>query len=105
MIHPSGNLIAIGEASSPDHAWVVGALESAVYGVCLWLKTRRAELAGAEDAIKVLEKAVPGVPFVGLPPYMDPDISDWSALNATLELEDGLREVEGRLPLRAERGY
>lgn len=88
MIHPSGNLILIGEACSPHHAWVVGALESAVYGVCLWLKMRQDEIPGAAHAIALLEKAEDGNPFVGLPPYMDRTISNFSALNARLDLED-----------------
>jgi hypothetical protein len=32
---PSGNLVVAGEAASPHHVWVVGALESAVVGLYL----------------------------------------------------------------------
>jgi hypothetical protein len=58
----------MGEAASPHHAWVVGALESAVQGICLWLKMRQDEIEGAADAIKNLQTPVKGNPFVGLPP-------------------------------------
>jgi hypothetical protein len=92
MIHPKGNLVLIGEAASPHHAWVVGALESAVYGVDLWLRTRASDISGATDAIDLLEKAVVGVPFVGLPPYMNPTIVGWSAVNASLDLEAAAAE-------------
>ena len=94
LIHPSGNLIVIGEAASPHHAWVVGALESAVYGVCLWLKIRENEIAGASAAIELLQTPSAGDPFVGLPPYMDPTTADWSAVNAKDDLEKaGLKKI------------
>ncbi|KAJ8128013.1 hypothetical protein O1611_g5621 [Lasiodiplodia mahajangana] len=92
MIQPAGNLIIIGEATSPHHAWVVGALESAVHGVCLWLKMRYMEIPGARQAIELLEKAEEGNPFVGLPPYMDKIISDWSAWNAADDLRSRARK-------------
>lgn len=87
LIHPSGNLIIMGEAASPHHAWVVGALESALHGICLWLKMRQDAIKGAADAIKILQTPVEGNPFVGLPPYMEILTADWSALNARIDLE------------------
>lgn len=93
LIHPSGNLIIIGEAASPHHAWVVGALESAVHGVCLYLKMRKDEIKGAAEAIKLLEAPEEGNPFVGLPPYMDLTTADWSAVNAKDDLEKYYKRI------------
>ena len=104
LIHPSGNLIIIGEAASPHHAWVVGALESAVHGVNLWLKMRQHEIPGAADAIKVLEEPAKGNPFVGLPPYMDSKTSDWSAANARDDLESFNEQLPGKTNGRGRRG-
>lgn len=96
LIHPSGNLIIVGEAASPHHAWVVGALESAVYGVYSWLNLRKNDIAGAGAALDVLENTknpVQGVPFVGLPDYMDANAAAWAALFGNLKEE---RFFEGR---------
>ena len=87
LIHPSGNLIVIGEAASPHHAWVVGALESAVHGVRLWLKLREDDIKGATAAINLLDTPEANNPFVGLPPYMDMNTADWSGVNARDDLE------------------
>ncbi|KAF8527728.1 hypothetical protein BDD12DRAFT_919552 [Trichophaea hybrida] len=77
MIHPTGNLIVIGEAASPHHAWVVGALESAVHGVHHWLNMRKNDIKGAKEALKLLETPEDVNPFVGLPPYMEQATADW----------------------------
>jgi len=95
LIHPGGNLLLIGEASSPHHAWVVGALESAVHGVTLWLKTRQDQIAGAADAVKILETAKKGVPFVGMPPYVNVNMTDWAAVNAKVESAKFVKNVRG----------
>ncbi|KAK5651611.1 hypothetical protein OQA88_11884 [Cercophora sp. LCS_1] len=80
LIQPTGNLIIIGEAASPHHAWVVGALESAVYGVYSWLKLRRGDIQGATSALTLLGAEESGNPFVGLPDYMDANMAAWAAI-------------------------
>ena len=87
LIHPTGNLVIIGEAASPHHAWVVGALESAVNGLTLWLKMRQRVIKGAQEAINLLEKVETHNPFVGRPPYMGPNTAGWSAVNAQYDLK------------------
>ncbi|KAI1917371.1 hypothetical protein LOZ39_000363 [Ophidiomyces ophidiicola] len=77
LIQPSGDFMIIGEAASPHHAWVVGALESAVHGVHAWLGQYRKLIPGGEEAIRILETYDKGNPFIGLPPYMDPNLSKW----------------------------
>lgn len=37
IVQPSGDVVIVGEASSPHHAWVVGALESVVHGIHAWM--------------------------------------------------------------------
>ncbi|KAK4448884.1 hypothetical protein QBC34DRAFT_438663 [Podospora aff. communis PSN243] len=79
IIVPSGNLVIAGEAASPHHAWVVGALESAVVGLYSWLFSRP-DIPGAAEVMKIIEddgeegesgvKEKERVPFVGLPDYM-----------------------------------
>jgi hypothetical protein len=98
LIHPGGNLLLIGEASSPHHAWVVGALESAVHGVTLWLKLRQDQILGASDAVEVLEKGIEGNPFVGMPPYVETNVANWAAVNAKYEsasVEGHIRGTKG----------
>ncbi|TGO43681.1 hypothetical protein BCON_1097g00010 [Botryotinia convoluta] len=95
LIHPGGNLLLIGEASSPHHAWVVGALESAVHGVTLWLKARKDQIVGAADAVKILQTAEEGIPFVGMPPYVDLNMADWAAVNAKIESANFVKQVRG----------
>ena len=58
LITPSagGKLFIIGEAASKHHAWIVGALESAVRGVYqLLMRYKGAKKLEAEDAIKWLQ--------------------------------------------------
>lgn len=76
LIQPSGNFFIVGEAASPHHAWVVGALESAVHGVHTWL-AENPDIQGAIEAKQILEQTDPNNHFVGLPPYMDPNMSNW----------------------------
>jgi hypothetical protein len=96
MIQPNSNLVVIGEHASPHHAWVVGALESAVYGVYSWLKLRADDVQGASQAADVLAgKAVQNNPFVGLPPYMDANTAQWAAIFAKLDEEKHFAERGG----------
>lgn len=87
LIQPSGDLVIVGEAASPHHAWVVGALESAVHGVHAWLYQNAAVIPGASSAIQLLETAQDGNPFVGLPPYMDSNTSRWTGALANVQRE------------------
>ncbi|KAJ2989834.1 hypothetical protein NUW58_g3268 [Xylaria curta] len=95
VIHPTGNLVLLGEACSPHHGWVAGALESVVHGLCVWLKMRSKEIRGAEAAIELLQKYEAGNPFIGLPPYMDQNITDWSACLAAEDMEEAARKLRG----------
>jgi hypothetical protein len=85
IIHPGGNLVIVGEAASPHHAWVVGALESAVFGVHSWLVKRVGDIDGALEAIQELEKVECDNPFVGLPPYMEKNTARWVGLLAQMQ--------------------
>jgi monoamine oxidase len=97
LIQPSGNFVIIGEAASPHHAWVVGALESAIHGVDAWLGANL-DIPGAAQAKKILETPVEGNPFVGLPPYMEPNMADWHSYLALLARDELMRKrkEEGR---------
>jgi len=77
MIRPSSDVVIAGEAASPHHAWVVGALESVVHGLHAWLGMNVGAVPEFADAMDILETEEKGNPFVGLPPYMDPNISRW----------------------------
>jgi hypothetical protein len=79
MIQPSGDLVIMGEAASPHHAWVVGALESVVHGIHAWLGLNVVVVPEFAEAMKILEQYKPRNPFVGLPPYMDANISRWQS--------------------------
>jgi len=79
IVLPSGNLVIAGEAASPHHAWVVGALESAVVGLYSWLYSRSGEVPGAAEVMALIDgedgpgedgEERKGVPFLGLPGYM-----------------------------------
>ncbi|KAK1756354.1 hypothetical protein QBC47DRAFT_444804 [Echria macrotheca] len=76
IVMPSGNLVVAGEAASPHHAWVVGALESAVVGLYSWLSARQ-DIPGAAEVMRVIDGEVQldktlgdCNPFLGLPFYM-----------------------------------
>ncbi|KID85872.1 amine oxidase, flavin-containing family protein [Metarhizium guizhouense ARSEF 977] len=77
MIQPSGDVVIAGEAASPHHAWVVGALESVIHGLHAWMAENVSLVPALSLAMAILERNEPGNPFVGLPPYMTPDISKW----------------------------
>lgn len=96
MIQPSGDLVIIGEAASPHHAWVVGALESAVHGVHTWLTMNKARITGAKKALAELERnRETNNPFIGLPPYMDKNISSWQAMLAMKTRDEHLQKIRG----------
>jgi hypothetical protein len=92
LIVPTSDLITIGEAASPHHAWVVGALESAVHGVYSWISMNQHRLPGAEEAMSILSKPVEGDPFVGLPDYMPVSTAQWHGFMGAMAKEDYLWE-------------
>lgn len=101
IIQPSGNLVLTGEAASPHHAWVVGALESAVVGLYSWLYNRMQDVPGAIDAMKLIDgtdklepKPEKPVPFLGLPDYITQKHAQYLGLVANLRLE---RKAEEQL--------
>jgi hypothetical protein len=78
IIAPSPSVVIIGEHASNHHAWVVGALESAVHGVHGWLTQNG--FPGAQDAAKAMESwTVPTAqnPFGGLPPFVSMEQRQW----------------------------
>ncbi|KAF5605672.1 amino-acid oxidase [Fusarium pseudocircinatum] len=95
VIQPSGDVIIAGEASSPHHAWVVGALESVVHGLHSWMGTNITLVPELKHARDILEKDQPGNPFVGLPPYMDVNISNWHAVMGVVNRDKHLEKIGG----------
>ncbi|KAF5589322.1 amino-acid oxidase [Fusarium pseudoanthophilum] len=95
VIQPSGDVIIAGEASSPHHAWVVGALESVVHGLHSWMGTNITLVPELKHARDILEKDQPGNPFVGLPPYMDVNISNWHAVLGVVNRDKHLEKIGG----------
>ncbi|EXK29446.1 hypothetical protein FOMG_14596 [Fusarium oxysporum f. sp. melonis 26406] len=93
VIQPSGDVIIAGEASSPHHAWVVGALESVVHGLHSWMGSNITLVPELKHARDILEKAEPGNPFVGLPPYMDVNISNWHAVMGVVSRDKHLEKM------------
>lgn len=79
MIQPSGDFVIIVEAANPYYAWMAGALQSAIH---TWLELNLDTIPEAKAARDVLEQAEKGNPFVGLPPYMEPNLSSWQSLLA-----------------------
>jgi hypothetical protein len=93
LIQPTNDLVIIGEAASPHHAWVVGSLESAVHGVYSWIFMNRHRLPGAEKAMSILSgNPVQGNPFVGLPDYMPVSTAQWHGFMGAIAKEDYLCE-------------
>jgi len=90
---PSPEFVIIGEHASPHHAWVVGALESAVVGVYQWLKnnTSLPGVVGKEKgALTILQNGVLGQPippWCGIPQYIDWSVVDWNVYNNAFEKE------------------
>jgi len=96
MIKPSGDVVICGEAASPHHAWVVGALESVVHGLHAWLAENVYKYPVFHMAMDILEKEEKGNPFVGLPPYMEPNISKWHGFFGNLHRWNALHTGQGR---------
>ena len=95
MVQPSGDVVIVGEASSPHHAWVVGALESVVHGIHAWIGLNVGLFPEFAVAMEILEHIEAGNPFVGLPPYMDANISRWHSLLGMIHRQEHL----GKEPL------
>ncbi|GJC97753.1 amine oxidase [Colletotrichum higginsianum] len=101
----------MGEHASPHHAWVVGALESAVHGIAAWCSMtathNTVHAAAMKDVLDVLTSTDPNNPYVGLPPYMDLNMELWhGCLGAAVRqgmLEDR-QEPLGRLTLNDRAG-
>jgi monoamine oxidase len=83
----SPNFYIIGEHASAHHAWVVGALESAVAGVYQWLSNNSTlpGVSGPNGALALLKTPQPGIPFVGLPEYIEPSVLEWNKHLNTME--------------------
>ncbi|KAF2094596.1 hypothetical protein NA57DRAFT_68625 [Rhizodiscina lignyota] len=96
IIEPSGDLVIVGEAASPHHAWVVGALESAVHGVHSWLTGQGARLDNAKVAAQLLETAESGNPYVGLPDYMPQDLARHIGLLGAIQGEVHARKMAAK---------
>ena len=94
IIAPTNDVVIIGEHASPHHAWVVGALESALVGVYQWLAqyAKSGLIVGVQDALNLLQGTKMGNPFIGLPGYYTPNTADWHALSAFVEKELTLLE-------------
>jgi monoamine oxidase len=78
IIAPSPSVVIIGEHASNHHAWVVGALESAVHGVHGWLAQNN--FPGAQAAAKVMESwgaPTNENPFGGLPTFVSARHRGW----------------------------
>jgi monoamine oxidase len=96
VAQPAGNLVLIGEASSPHHAWVVGAIESAVAGLYSWLYSRM-DIPGAREAVLLIDGTKPcpkdadrkdkHPPFLGLPSYLPKKHARWLGLISALRAE------------------
>jgi hypothetical protein len=97
VVQPAGNLVLIGEASSPHHAWVVGAVESAVVGLYSWLYSRM-DIPGAKEAVLLIDgttpcqKAAKHPPFLGLPSYMPKKHARWLGWISALRAERAARK-------------
>lgn len=82
MIQPSGDFSVFGEAASPHHAWVVGALESGVHAVHTWITQYKDKVPGLQELKVVLEESGTDCPYQSLPPYVEPNTSSWHAFLA-----------------------
>ena len=88
IITPSPSLVIIGEHASNHHAWVVGALESAVNGVYGWLSQN--SFPGAQEAKSVMEQwegPTSQNPFGSLPTFMSMKQKQWRAVFSLLKDE------------------
>ena len=98
MIQPSGDVVLVGEAASPHHAWVVGALESAVHGLHSWMGLNVGRVPAFRDVMKILERQPEEHeknPYIGLPPYMTPGLSRWHSYLGMLHRSQHLTDLQG----------
>lgn len=96
LIQPSGDVVIVGEAASPHHAWVVGALESVVHGLHAWLGMNVHNNKIFIEAMKILastDEKDKHNPYVGLPPYMGHDITAWQSFFGIVHREEHLSEI------------
>jgi hypothetical protein len=84
IIQPQGDLYMVGEAASPHHAWVVGAIESSVHAVHSWLVKHSGTYQELQPLISKMEQCGTDCPFQGLPPYMEKNTSKWHAVLSTV---------------------
>lgn len=102
MIVPGGDVVVAGEHASPHHAWVVGALESAVHGVAAWCAmtgaTEPGYAAAMEEVLGVLDPQTPdeGNPYVGLPRYMDGNVVKWHGILGGWAKQEMLERRKGQ---------
>ncbi|KAJ5210626.1 amino-acid oxidase [Penicillium cf. griseofulvum] len=95
VIQPQGDLYIVGEAASPHHAWVVGALESSVHAVHSWLLKNAATYPDLKPLADLLEKDGTDCPFQGLPPYMEKNTSQWHAVLSLMHSQAaGIDDIE-----------
>jgi monoamine oxidase len=94
LIQQAGDVVIVGEAASPHHAWVVGALESVVHGIHAWLGSNVEFYPEFAEAAEILEDVEDGNPFVGLPPYMEKKTSQWHSLIGIFQREEHLGNIQ-----------
>lgn len=95
IIQSSPSFAMIGEHASNHHAWVVGALESAVNAVHSWLSQNN--FAGAQEAARAMESWGPPTktnPFGELPKWVSSTQREWQAIFGLLHHEKFLQEVK-----------
>lgn len=102
IIRSNGTYLTIGEAASSNHAWVVGALDSAVRAVYqfLWVRSRNSK-ACSEAAKLFVQEPVPGSPestlsslFLELPPEFNrtDDVKDDGTTKKSSPIGEFLRQ-------------
>ncbi|KAK1831502.1 amine oxidase [Podospora conica] len=94
LIQPAGDVIIAGEAASPHHAWVVGALESVIHGLHAWMLENSYKVPELKLAAHILAKKEEGNPYVGFPPYMNKRISEWHATLGAIDRELHLKGAQ-----------
>ncbi len=83
--------------ASPHHAWVVGAIESAVVGLYSWLYSRM-DIPGAKEAVLLIDgtkpfrKGAKHPPFLGLPSYLPKKHARWLGWISALRAERAARK-------------
>ncbi|KAK5991198.1 Putative bifunctional amine oxidase [Cladobotryum mycophilum] len=75
LVKPTGDVVIVGEAASPHHAWVVGSIESVIHGLYGWLAKNSDICPQFKSAMNILKSREVGNPFVGLPHYMTENIA------------------------------